>query len=90
MYLSFTTVVRCVEYVFMLYLFQLEGLKQYSCEYCSEVCKSEGGHTKHIRSKHDVEASEDGVRQQFIHSNSIIFLMTGRDSIDFYARLILG
>ena len=34
--------------------------------------------------------SEDGVRQQFIHSNNIIFLMTGRDSIDFYASLILG
>ena len=34
--------------------------------------------------------SEDGVRQQFIHRNSIIFLMTGRDSIDFYASLILG
>lgn len=33
--------------------------------------------------------SDDGVRQQFIHSNSIIFLMTGRDSIDFYASLIL-
>ena len=33
--------------------------------------------------------SEDGVRQQFIHSNNI-FLMTGRDSIDFYASLILG
>ena len=33
--------------------------------------------------------SEDGVRQQFIHSNSIIFFMTGRDSIDFYASLIL-
>ena len=32
--------------------------------------------------------SEDGVRQQFIHSNSIIFFMTGRDSIDFYASLI--
>ena len=82
---------RCVEYnVFMLYLFQLEGLKQYSCEYCLKVCKSKGGRIKHIRSKHDDEASEDGVRQQFIHSNSIIFLMTGRDSIDFYARLILG
>ena len=34
--------------------------------------------------------SEDGVRQQFIHSSNIIFLMTGRDSIDFYASLILG
>ena len=34
--------------------------------------------------------SEDGVRQQFIHRNSIIFLMTGRYSIDFYASLILG
>ena len=73
----------------MLYLFQLEGLKQYPCEYSSKVCKSKGGRTKHIRSKHDVEASEDGVMQQFLHSNSI-FLMTGRDSIHFYASLILG
>ena len=41
----------------MLYLFQLEGLKQYPCEYCSKVCKSKGGRTKHIRSKYDVEAN---------------------------------
>ena len=33
---------------------------------------------------------EDGVKQQFIHSNSIIFLMTGRDSIDFCASLTLS
>ena len=74
----------------MLYLFQLKGLKQYPCEYCSKVCKSKGGRTKHIRSKYDVEAREDGVRQQFLHTNSIMFLMTGRDSIHFYASLILG
>ena len=74
----------------MLYLSQLEGLKQYPCEYCSKVCKSKEGRTKHIQSKYDVEASEEGVMQQFLHSNSIIFLMTGRDSIHFYASLILG
>lgn len=33
--------------------------------------------------------SEDGVWQQFIYTCSVIFLMTGRDSIDFYASLRL-
>ena len=44
----------------ILYLFYLEGLKEYPCEYCSKVCKSKGGRTKHTRRKHSQSHVEAG------------------------------
>ncbi|CAB4043282.1 PREDICTED: uncharacterized protein LOC107328053 isoform X2, partial [Paramuricea clavata] len=36
---------------------EVEGNKQFPCEFCEKICKSKGGRTKHQRSKHELGES---------------------------------